>query len=99
MVDLKPEQLKIVKNILSNYVADFDVWVYGSRISGTAREYSDLDLVIVGKEALSPHILNDLRDAFSNSDLTIMVDVHDWYKISKEFQDIIKRKYEILQVK
>jgi len=39
-------ELAIVKAILARHVPDAVVWVFGSRATGKAKKYSDLDLCI-----------------------------------------------------
>ncbi len=38
-----------------------------------------------------------LKNAFSVSDLPILVDVVDWSEISDEFREVIKSNYEMAQ--
>ena len=97
MIDLEEEYLAEVRRILSEYVSDCEVRVFGSRIEGKAREFSDLDLVLVGREELDWRRIERLKDAFASSDLPMMVDVVDWHAISDEFRAIIENSYEIIQ--
>src|SRR5689334_4508078 len=98
MIDLKPEYLKIVKKILAEYVPHRTVWVYGSRIKGTSHESSDLDLLILDDEQshISEEKLFALREAFSNSNLPILVDVLAWSDIPEDFKKTIKNTHEVL---
>ena len=41
--------------------------------------------------------LEELKTAFSESDLKIAVDVLHWHAVSPEFQRVIDREYEIIQ--
>lgn len=97
MIDLPPEQLQIIRDILLRCVPDCEVRAFGSRVKQTASLYSDLDLAIVGKESLDWRQLEALKDAFASSNLPIMVDVHDWHILSDNFQNIINEQYEIIQ--
>ncbi|MBY0379724.1 MAG: nucleotidyltransferase domain-containing protein, partial [Burkholderiales bacterium] len=99
MIDLSPYQLEIVLNILKKHVPRFEVRAFGSRYKWTAKDYSDLDLAIVGNAILDRKIIYDLQEAFSESDLPIRVDVLDWYAISDEFKQIINQGYEVIQKK
>ena len=45
MIDLLPRHLAEVRSILYRYLPDTVTWAFGSRVSGTAFEASDLDLV------------------------------------------------------
>jgi predicted nucleotidyltransferase len=89
MIDLTDAQLNIVESILARHVPGTEVRFFGSRIKGTARSHSDLDLAIMGKQQLPLSTLGTLIDAFQNSDLPFRVDVVDWYTISPAFQALI----------
>jgi predicted nucleotidyltransferase len=97
MIDLGKKYLEEVKSILSRIVPDCQVRAYGSRISGGSWKYSDLDLAIVGQEALDWSRIGALKDAFSESDLPIIVDVQDWRALNPRFRMAIEKKYEIIQ--
>ena len=70
---------------------------FGSRVIGTARAQSDLDLALVGPARLDRRTLGNLREAFQESDLPMQVDLVDWHAISKEFQAIIQQRFEVVQ--
>lgn len=71
------------------FLPDTEVWAYGSRVKGTARPASDLDLVTVAsagqKEAVSR-----LREAFDENCLPFRVDLFVWDKASEEFRENIE---------
>ncbi|MBI1390962.1 MAG: nucleotidyltransferase domain-containing protein [bacterium] len=98
MIDLDNESLSEVIRILRQYVAGREIRVFGSRVNGTASKFSDLDLAITGREPLDARTLSALKDAFSESDLPIFVDVLDWRSISGNFQKVINQQYEILEI-
>ena len=95
-MDLSPQSVDIVKKILQEWVPGCEVRVFGSRVNGTAKKYSDLDLVIVGKEKIPTRKMNALREAFEDSDLPIRVDVLDWHAISADFRAVIEKRFEVL---
>lgn len=97
MIDIEEKYLAEIRRILSEHVSDCEVRAFGSRLEGKAREFSDLDLVLVGGEKLNWRRIESLKDAFSSSDIPIIVDVIDWHAISDEFRAIIKNNYEIIQ--
>ena len=100
MLDLRPEWLETVRRLLALHLPDAEVWAYGSRVNGTAHEASDLDLVVRNPIDLSLHqpALIDLREAFSESDLPILVDVLDWALIPESFrQEIIRGGTVVVQ--
>lgn len=96
MIDLSPLYLEIIKRILKEYVPGCDVRVFGSRVNGTAKKHSDLDLAVVDKEKIPTRKMNALREAFEDSDLPIRVDVLDWHAISADFRAIIEKRFEVL---
>ena len=87
MIDLNPNHLEAVKAILAEHVPGCEVRAFGSRVTWTAKDYSDLDLVIVGAGPLDRKILGRLKEAFEESDLPIRVDVLDWHTISQELPE------------
>lgn len=98
MIDISDKDLHLVKEILTMHVPDCEVRVFGSRYKGNAREYSDLDLVIIGKVNLEWQKLADLKEAFDESDLSFRVDILDWNALSSSFRDVIQKSgYEVIQ--
>ena len=83
--------------ILAQHAPGAEVRAFGSRVDGTPKEYSDLDLVMVAQKELGMTELEEMRDAFSQSDLPFRVDVLDWNAISDEFKKVIADKYEVVQ--
>lgn len=97
MIDLKPEERCLIKEILKS-VQDkqIPVWAFGSRIKGNSQPYSDLDLVIVGQKRLPLSEYYALKDAFEYSTLPFNVDLLDWNRLSAEFQAIIFEQYRVI---
>ena len=96
-LDIRPDHLKIVEEILEKHVPDREVWAFGSRVNGTAKATSDLDLVVIGENPLDFQTLGALRDAFSESNLPYKVDVVDWATISETFREIIWKEKVVIQ--
>lgn len=97
MLTLTEQELQIVKNILQQYVPEYPVWAFGSRVKNSAKPYSDLDLAIITDRPLSLAVRADLTAAFSESDLPWKVDIVDWAITDERFREIIREKYEIVQ--
>ena len=97
MIDLSPNHLKTVRQILAEHVPACEVRAFGSRVTSSAKDYSDLDLAVVGVTALDRSTLARLKEAFEESDLPIRVDVLDWQGISESFKEVIARDYAVLQ--
>lgn len=97
LIDIKPEDLKTVQAILIEYIPDYEVWAFGSRITGKARKYSDLDLTVITKEPLDIDLYAALKEAFSESDLPFKVDVVDWATANDNFKKIMEEKFVVIQ--
>jgi predicted nucleotidyltransferase len=92
-LDLSDEDLKIVYGIIKKYIPDKTVWAFGSRVTGKAKKFSDLDLVIVNEEELDFNLYVELKNAFDESDLPIKVDIVEWVHLSDSFKKIISSCY------
>lgn len=97
MIKLTDSERRIVLNILQQYVPEYEVWAFGSRIKGNAKPYSDLDLAVITQQPLSLETHANLVDAFSESDLPWKVDIIDWAATSENFRQIIQTQFEVLQ--
>jgi type I restriction enzyme S subunit len=91
-LDLRPDDWQIVREILERHVPGFDVRAFGSRVRGTARPYSDLDLAIFGPTVLGWDVIAALSDDFATSGLPFRVDVVDGVAASPSFRTILLRE-------
>lgn len=74
-----------------------EIIVFGSRIHGTAKPWSDLDLAIKAESALDWKMLEEIKEAFQDSELPFRVDVLDWNDIMDAFCEAIEGSgYEML---
>lgn len=89
MYELSPQQLEIVRTILKRHLSGREVLVCGSRATGTAKEFSDLDLVVMGDEPLTLRQRALLEQDFDESVLPFKVDVVDWASTQESFREII----------
>ena len=97
MIDLNLKHLKTIQSILAAYIPTYEVRAFGSRVKWTAKDYSDLDLAVVGNRPLSLRQKGQLAEAFEESNLPIRVDVLDWQSISERFRQVILERYEVIQ--
>ena len=67
------------------------VVAFGSRATWTAKEYSDLDLAVLGDEPLPLDAAAALAEGFAESDLPFKVDVVVWADIDDHLRNIIRR--------
>ena len=89
-VDISPDHREIVWRVLAELLpTSAQIWVFGSRATGRARRYSDLDLVIDAGRRLTLDETAMLREAFEESDLPYRVDLVDWQAIDDRFRRLI----------
>ena len=90
-LDIAEVHIGIVRDILRAHLPkSARVWVFGSRATGTARRWSDLDLAIDAGRPLTLDETAALREAFEESDLPYRVDLVDWHAIDARFRRIIE---------
>ena len=97
MIDLKKELLDKVKQILNANVPQYKALMFGSRIYGTARKFSDIDIALIGPEKIDWREIENLKDVFAESDLPMIVDIVDFNSVSKSFKMIINKNYEVIK--
>ena len=96
-IDIKEHEWQIVADILKTHIPQYEVWAFGSRVTMTARPYSDLDLAFITAAPLSLETHAALNDAFIESDLPWKVDIVDWANVSDAFKTIIQKNKVVIQ--
>ncbi|HNT27822.1 MAG TPA: nucleotidyltransferase domain-containing protein [bacterium] len=97
MADLTPQERTIVRDILAARLPGVPVHAFGSRVNGTAKPYSDLDIALVTDTPLPVAQVAELAEAFAVSDLPFRVDIVEWSRIAEDFRAVIAARYEKLQ--
>ena len=91
-IQIREQDKRILDAILTAIVPGIRLWVYGSRVKGTARPTSDLDLVLflpAGRLAQ----LAVLREALEESSLPFRVDLHIWDALPADIQRHIEAQH------
>lgn len=98
-LDLAPQHLKLLRELLAQHLPDAEVWAYGSRVCGTGHEGSDLDLVLRHPDDLTQDLAGwyELQDALQESRLPILVEIHRWAHLPAAFHEEIERRYVVVQ--
>ncbi len=97
MLDLKPDHLAMVQRICSEQIPFAQVWAFGSRVTGTAKKFSDLDLAIDAGRELTLLERAELREAFQESDLPMSVDIVDLRSVKPAFRKLVKQQRVLIQ--
>jgi uncharacterized protein len=86
MLKIEKKDYQILKQILSKYPYHF--YAYGSRVKGTARKFSDLDLCY--QEEIPLEIICQIKEDLEESDLPFIVELVSWKQMRPEFQKLIR---------
>ncbi len=96
MIDLEKSLLDQVKQILNTNVPQYKALVFGSRVHGNAGKFSDIDIALIGPQKIDWREIESLKDAFSESDLPVIVDIVDFNSAPESFKLIINKNYEVI---
>ena len=89
---LMEEHKRMVRDIVRRIVPDAEFRVFGSRATGRARPFSDLDLLFIQPERLTWSQRADLRDAFEGSELPYCVDIVEAGTLSEAMVERVRRE-------
>lgn len=88
---IAPEHLALVQRLLREGLpAGATVRVFGSRVTGRVKPYSDLDLLIDAGRRMSLDESGSLAEAFTESDLPWKVDLLDRHGVDEGFLRLIE---------
>jgi predicted nucleotidyltransferase len=93
-IQLNETEKTTIKNILKSILPNVQFKIFGSRAKGTAKKYSDLDLVLITETPVSLAKLSELEEEFANSDIPFKIDIVDWQRITPEFKKIISDQWK-----
>ena len=96
MIDAKKEDLEFITKIINKHVDNCEIRVFGSRVKGNSKRYSDIDICIVAASEIGWKTLCIIKEEFAGSELPYRVDVIDWNGVGDNFKRIISEKYEII---
>lgn len=95
---LRDKDKQLLQQLMQRYLPNVTVWAYGSRVTGDAHETSDLDIVLRSADlsAIPRNVFNVFVEAVRDSNIPILVDIHDWAKLPISFHnEIIKYHIEL----
>lgn len=95
---LRIKDKEALLRIFSSVKTPMEVWAYGSRISGSAHDGSDLDLVVRSQnlKPLPNEIYIELCEKIRDSNIPILVELRDWALLPDFFHKNIEQQYEVL---
>ena len=94
MLALELQDLKIIGQIIAKYPYEF--YAYGYRVKNTHKKFSDLDLCIM--ENINLSLLENIKEEFIDSDITIKIDLKRWQDLSDDFKSLIQDDLMLLKL-
>jgi predicted nucleotidyltransferase len=74
------KNFNLLHSLIQRYLPGVRTLAFGSRVTGKAKRYSDIDLVAFTSPGQTDQV-NLLREAFEDSDLPFRVDFFEWDRI------------------
>jgi predicted nucleotidyltransferase len=75
---------------------DDQIFLFGSRTTSTHHPFSDIDIGITSKQAISFQLMAKITGALEESDLPVRIDVIDFSKVSDAFKTIAQKSMQPL---
>ena len=94
-IAITAEQRRTVLELLNRHLPDTAAWACGSRVKGTSRPASDLDLVVFAGPKQSARVA-ELREAFEESNLPFRVDLFVWDEVPESAKRRIEAEHVAL---
>lgn len=98
-MEINEQHLAQLRALLQRHVPHAEVWAYGSRVSGGGHQASDVDIVLRNPRDLTKpqDAYWELKEALSESQIPLLVDVLDWARIPESFREEIVKAYVVIQ--
>ena len=95
VIDINARDREILFSLLARFLPHTPVWAFGSRVTGSAKPWSDLDLVVfTGTE--QKHQLSLLKEALEESNLSFRTQILEWDCLPENFRTNIKASHTAL---
>lgn len=95
-IDISPDAHALLLALFQQYLPGVTVWAFGSRVKGTTRRTSDLDLVVFSRPEQEAQV-STLKEELDESSLPFRVDLLVWDNIPASFQQNILACYAVLK--
>ena len=90
MIDLEKKYIDFIKRTIESNLTEYKLYIFGSRVKGRAKEYSDIDIAIDSKN-LTPAVKSKLEFIFEDSTIPYEIDIVDLNNITETFRNMIQK--------
>lgn len=91
MIELQAQYIELTQAILSTHLPHAQLQAFGSRTTGRAKPFSDLDLAVLDDLRFSDRELATARYALEESALPIRVDLVRWSQLPQSLRGVIEQ--------
>lgn len=93
---LPKKDLELIRHVLTQFLPKgFEVWAFGSRVDGSHRSNSDLDLLIEGPVPIDRSLLIKISEAFEVSSLGPKIDLLEGSRLSHDIRNSIDSQKKV----
>ena len=84
MIDLENKYIEFIKNTINNVLTDVEIYIFGSRVQGVAKKYSDVDIALRSSEKIKFSDILRIKSLFENSIFPYKVDIVNLDSVTPE---------------
>ena len=89
---VSPEYKEKLVEVITKYLPNTKIYLYGSRSTGTHRPMSDIDLAIDLGEKIKKEIMADINKSIEDLHLSLEVEIVDMHSITQWHLERIERE-------
>ena len=89
-LDLGSRYVDFIKSLVRSEIKNTEIFIFGSRVQGKAKEFSDVDIALKSTEEIPLEKILLLKAKFSDSTFPYKVDIVDLSNLDKNFLNIIQ---------
>lgn len=91
---LKRELIAIIDRHLGP--AKYQIFFFGSRVTGKSSERSDIDIGIEGNAPVPPTTLLDIKDEIEILPTLYSIELVDFHRVAQKFRDVVGDEKEYI---
>jgi predicted nucleotidyltransferase len=90
LIDLETKE-KIIK-IITTFIPDAKIYLFGSRARGTASKWSDIDIALDAGKLLPNVAIDEIISVFQATNIPYKIEIVDFHKVNNDMQESISRE-------
>jgi predicted nucleotidyltransferase len=89
-IALTTGQIEAIVETVNELLPKATVCIFGSRVTGQAKKYSDVDIAVDNEAPIELKILDQIKELLGEK-LPYLVDLVDMQSISEDFKKVVER--------